>query len=262
MTADAIRICIDGVDIEHGALTQLATVNYGHFTAMQIRDGQVRGLAKHIKRLQNAHTELFGNVVHPATILERIQQAASAAPNSYLRVTLFETEPGEVHIVTAIRAPVDAPTAAVDLLPVTYQRPVAHIKHVGSFGQLYQGRRARADGFHDALLTTTAGEISETSTANIGFIDSEGDIVWPSANALHGITWQLLDEAFATKGINFRTRPVTLGDLSRFIGSFVASSLGVSGVGKIGGIGSYDANAAREVSRVYAAIPWEPIHRE
>lgn len=38
-----------------------ATVSaYGHFTAMQVRNGKVRGLALHMRRLEAANREAFG----------------------------------------------------------------------------------------------------------------------------------------------------------------------------------------------------------
>lgn len=256
---ERVRIRVDGKLLPDEGLAQLAMVNYGHFTAMQIRSRRVRGLAKHIKRLQHAHTELFGTVVDPAAILESIQQAASDAADSYLRVTLFETEPGEVRIMTVLRDPVDAPAAPVSLYPVAYQRPVAHIKHVGSFGQLYYGRQAREQGFDDALLMTPEGEISETSIANIAFIDADGGVVWPSAPSLQGITWQILDEALIATGINVRKRSVVLEEVSQFAGAFVANSLGIAPVHRIGTTVSFDVAVAGEFITLYDAIPLDPI---
>ncbi|WP_177179989.1 aminotransferase class IV [Arthrobacter sp. yr096] len=254
-----VRIRVDGVVVPDDTLAQLAMVNYGHFTAMQIRSGQVRGLTKHINRLQLSHTELFGTTIDPATIVNHIQQATLGTPDSYLRVTLFETDPGVVRIMTVLRDPVDPPSAAVSVVPVVYQRPVAHIKHVGSFGQLYCGRLARNQGFDDALLTTPDGEVSETSIANIGFIDSNERIIWPSAPSLHGITWQLLDEALEGTATKVRRRPVMLDEVSGFVGAFVANSVGVAPVRKIGGLASYDATAARDVVKLYEAISWDNI---
>ncbi|MDR6638033.1 aminotransferase class IV [Paenarthrobacter nitroguajacolicus] len=174
-------------------------------------------------------------------------------------MTLFESGPGEVRVMTALRPPVDPPSAAVSLFPVVYQRPLAHIKHVGSFGQLYHGRLARDRGFDDALLTTADAEISETSIANIGFIDSGGEIVWPSAPSLYGITWQLLDEALTVAGINFRKQPVALNDVAGFAGAFVANSVGVVPVHRLGGLTSYDETASREIITLYEASAWDTI---
>jgi hypothetical protein len=45
------------------------------------------------------------------------------------------------------------PAAPWRLQAVPYQRPVAHIKHIGDFGQDYFQRLARRNGFDEALLT-------------------------------------------------------------------------------------------------------------
>lgn len=114
--------------------------------------------------------------MEPSLILDKIRIAAGEASDSYLRVTLFESDPGNVRVMTALRAPVAPASAPVSLLPVNHQRPAAHIKHVGSFGQLYFGRVAKQQGFDDALLTTPEAEISETATANIAFVEADGTL--------------------------------------------------------------------------------------
>lgn len=56
-----MRLWIDGEAADVAALAVPALVNYGHFTAMQIRHGAVRGLANHLRRVDAAHRELFGH---------------------------------------------------------------------------------------------------------------------------------------------------------------------------------------------------------
>lgn len=256
---DRVSIRVDGLEILDDTLSQLALVNYGHFTAMQIRGGQVRGLSLHLARLQSAHSELYGTIVDPAIILDRVREAASDAPDSYLRVTLFESDPGTVQVMTALRPPVAPASAPVALLPVVYQRPAAHIKHVGGFGQLYFNRMATQQGFSDALLTTADGEISETATANIAFIEADGNIIWPSAPSLHGISWQILDMALADAKIRTRKRPVKLTEISRFTGAFVTSSIGVVSVAKIGPVSFAKEASAQAIMEIYDSTPWDII---
>lgn len=256
---DGVSIRVDGIEVLDGTLSQLALVNYGHFTAMQIRGGRVRGLSLHLDRLKSAHAELYGTDIDSALILDRVREATDNAPDSYLRVTLFESDPGKVRVMTAVRPAVAPSAVAVGLLPVVYQRPVAHIKHVGSFGQLYFGRMANRQGFDDALLTTAGGEISETTTANIAFIDAAGTIVWPSAPSLYGITWQILDMTLVDAGFRTRRQPVTLNDMSRFSGGFVTNSVGVVGVSRIGPVAFNDEAAVHAVAEVYDSSPWDRV---
>lgn len=256
---DSVSIRVDGLEILDNAISQLALVNYGHFTAMQIRGGRVRGLSLHLDRLQSAHAELYGTIVDPAIVLNRVREAVSEVPHSYLRVTLFESNPGNVQVMTALRPPVAPARTPIGLLPVVYQRPAAHIKHVGGFGQLYFGRMVTRQGFDDALLTTADGEISETATANIAFIDGDGTLVWPSAPSLYGITWQILDTALADAGIRTRRQPVMLNDISGFSGALLTNSVGVVGVSRIGSVVFNGEVPVQAIADVYESSPWDTI---
>lgn len=51
---------IDGLPATVEALSHPALVNFGHFTAMQVRRGAVRALELHLARLRAAHLDLFG----------------------------------------------------------------------------------------------------------------------------------------------------------------------------------------------------------
>src|SRR5690606_18672946 len=110
--------------------------------------------------------------------------------------------------------------------------PFAHIKHVGSFGQIHLGRLARRRGFDDALLTGPDGLISEGAITNIGFVEGAG-ICWPDAPALHGVTMALLEERLAEIGVPSRRAPVRLTDLPSFRAAFVTNSRGIAAVGQI-----------------------------
>ena len=54
------RIEINGHGATADQLGFPALVNYGHFTAMQVRNRRVRGLDLHLARLDSATRELFG----------------------------------------------------------------------------------------------------------------------------------------------------------------------------------------------------------
>jgi hypothetical protein len=77
-----LRAEIDGHDARADELWYPALVNYRHFTGMQVRNRAVRGLDRHLDRLDT----------------------------------------------------------------VIYQRPMAHIKHTGTFGQIHYGLMAERNG--------------------------------------------------------------------------------------------------------------------
>jgi hypothetical protein len=51
---------IDGAPADLAALRAVLLGGYGHFTAMQVRDGRTRGLDLHLRRLDAGNRELFG----------------------------------------------------------------------------------------------------------------------------------------------------------------------------------------------------------
>ena len=140
-----------------------------------------------------------------------------------------------------------------------YQRTLAHVKHIGGFGQGHHARMARCAGFDDALFADPSGAVSETSIANIGFLCA-GDVVWPDAPALQGITMQLVEPRLDGVGISTRRRPVHLADLPSCTAAFVTNARGIAPVGRID-----DANLAVDhdlmaaLDRVYAEVPWDPF---
>jgi branched-subunit amino acid aminotransferase/4-amino-4-deoxychorismate lyase len=191
-----------------------ALVNYGHFTAMQVRSGRVRGLDLHRTRLDAATQELFGAKLDGNQIRDHIRHAlGDDARDASVYVTVFWPDADDqASIMVTVRAPADMPSTPQSLQTVPYQRPVPHIKHVGSFAQIYYGRLAERNGFDDALLTGPGGVISEGAIANIGFFDG-ATVVWPEAPALQGITRQLLEPRPVDSGLPSRRSEVRLTDL-------------------------------------------------
>ena len=241
-------------DLIHPAL-----VNFAHFTAMQVRDGAVRGLHKHLLRLRDAHFELFGTEIETEAVRSQMRSAVADRMNCYLRVTLFEADPGSMRTMAVVRPPLEVPTTPQSLESVPYTRPVPHIKHVGSFAQIFYGLKAEQNGFDDALLTSSDGQVSETTTANIGFYRGR-EVVWPLAPSLNGITWQILDEHLGERGFSVHHEHVALRNVVRFDGAFLANSIGIVGVGRIDGHRyTPELDVANELSGAYAAAPWDEI---
>ena len=185
-------------------------------------------------------------------------RAVRRHPDAYLRVGVDEPAEGMPRVVTVVRRPLDAPTTPQSVAPTAYVRALAHVKHNGSYGQVVHGEAARRKGFDDALLIAPDGQLAETSIANIGFVRA-GRVVWPSGPSLLGITWQLLDRELAASGTPATVERIRLDDKRTFQGAFLANSLGVAPVGRIG----THAFAAPEVSaflvHVYDALPWDAL---
>jgi branched-subunit amino acid aminotransferase/4-amino-4-deoxychorismate lyase len=259
--AAPIRVEVDARPATADALRHLALVNYGHLTVMQVRGGRTRGLGLHLARLDAANRELFGTGLDGDRVRASIRHALGGdIADATIRLVVFRPDDAEdVSIMVIVRPPHDMPAAPQSLQTVEYQRPVAHIKHVGSFGQIHYGAAAERAGFDDALLTGPGGVISETSIANIGFFDG-GSVVWPDAPLLPGITMQLLEPALAARGLPARRRTVRVADLPSFDTVFVGNSSGVAPVTRVDDVTlPIDPALVGTLLEAYESVPWDAI---
>ncbi|MEU7875078.1 aminotransferase class IV [Dactylosporangium sp. NPDC049140] len=249
---EPIRVEIDGREPTVADLYQPLLSNYGHFTAMQVRGGRVRGLDLHLARLAGATRELFGTDLDTGRVRELLAHAVRGVPDASVRINVYRRE--ELTTMVFVRPPNRPPAEPLRLRSAPYVRPAAHLKHVGGFGQGYWGRRAEAEGFDDALLVDPSGAVCEAAIANIGFFD--GTVVtWPDAPHLPGIAMQLLKPRLPSKDAR-----VGLADVGAFRGAFVANSIGVAPVAAVDDVTfGVDAVLMRLVADAEASIPWDAI---
>jgi branched-subunit amino acid aminotransferase/4-amino-4-deoxychorismate lyase len=230
--------------------------SYGHFTALQVRDGKTRGLALHLRRLESATKETFGVPLDLDRVRALIRHALGATRDRSVRVYLFEGS-DDPRVVVTVKPPAQIGRSQ-RLHSVAYRRPSPHIKQV-STDQAFYRRRAQQEGADDALLTYDDGTVCETTMANIGFFDASG-VVWPEAEMLRGITMQLLEEALPRRGVPMRRVPIRASAVSSFEGAFVSNARGIAAVSRIDG-----AELAAPVDRLadvldaYASVPWDVI---
>jgi branched-subunit amino acid aminotransferase/4-amino-4-deoxychorismate lyase len=253
------RIEVDGAAATVDQLRSLLLVGYGHFTAMQVRNRAVQGLDLHLARLDAANRELFGQGLDTAQVRAHILHAlGDDTSDASIRVYVYETPSGPSVMVT-IRPPGGMPAGPWRLRSVPYQRSLAHIKHIGDFGQGYYQRLAHRDGFDEALLTGPDGIISEGAITNIGFFDGAG-IVWPAAPALSGVTMQLLDRGLAGHGLASRRALVRLSDVGSFVAAFVTNARGIAPVGHIDDLAlPADPALMDTLARAYGSAPWAAL---
>ncbi|MGH3734199.1 MAG: aminotransferase class IV [Micromonosporaceae bacterium] len=249
-----MRIEIDGGTATAEQLAYPALVNYGHFTAMQLRGGRVRGLDLHLTRLRDATRELFDADLEDSLVRDRIRHALGGTTDASVQVRIFSPGDDILSIMVVVREPVDMPPGPWRLRSVPYQRPVAHLKHVGGFGQRYYERLAARDGYDDVLLTAPDGQFAETGIANLGFLAGD-TVVWPAAPALPGITYQLLVRALGPRS---RHLPVTLADLGRYDSAFVCNSWGVAPVASIDTHPLPPPPTPHPLAELYATLPATP----
>ena len=254
------------VDGEPATAAQLPTVlsGYGHFTAMQVRDGRVRGLRFHLARLDGATRELFGTGLDGERVRALVGHALSSSGRGDASVRVHAYQPQDtpgapVTLVVTVRPPGQMAAGPLRVKSVAYQRPAAHLKHLGGFGQSYHLRRVAADGFDEALLTGPGGEIAEGAVTNIGFVTG-GTVVWPTAPHLRGVTLQVLEELLDAAGIPQVRRPLRLADVPGHDGAFLANSRGTASISLIDDTPlPTDAELLARIGELYESAPWDAI---
>lgn len=250
-------------------LRALALTNYGHFSSMQVRGRAVQGLDLHLRRLQSATGELFDAELAAERILSDLRNALEAGDGDdcSLRLTVFARSfdyrhPGGAFtpdLLVSLSPP--APSAKPPLKAKSYSfiRPLPHIKHVGTFPLFHYRRLALQDGFDDALFVADDGTIAEGSIWNIGFWDG-GQVVWPEAPALRGVTEQLLQAGLEQVGVAQRRRPVRLEEVPGFRAAFAANASGVQPVLGIDGVAlAQDPVLMERLAAALARQPWQPV---
>ena len=255
------RVEINGETAAVEQIWDLDLSESGHFTAMQVRGRQTLGMDFHLARLDGATRELFGVGLDADRVRGYIRHALSDdTADASVRVNVFRSGTADdVSVTISVRPPAPEPADPQSLQTVEYQRPVAHIKHAGGFGQSYYGGLARGNGFDEALFLGPGGAISEGSITNIGFIEGDA-IVWPEAPALRGVMMQVLQRELERKRLPWRYEAVHVADLGSFDGAFVTNSHGMATVARIDDRSlPRDAALLRTAKQLLAAAPFDPI---
>jgi branched-subunit amino acid aminotransferase/4-amino-4-deoxychorismate lyase len=248
---------LNGTPISDDTRTVATGLGYGHFTAMQVRDGRTRGLDLHLARLDTATRELFGQPLDTDRVRAYIRRALGHTRDASVRVYVFESD--GISIVVTVRDPADPPDTTQRVRAVPYQRPVAHLKHTGSFAQEYWRRRVRAEGFDEALLTDADGVVSEGAITNVACWDGTA-LVWPDAPALAGITMGVLQRALAERGTAPAYRTIRVPDLPSYAGVFLTNSHGIAAVDRVGDVPlPVVPDILKMLTDTYDSVPWQPI---
>lgn len=237
-------------------LRSLALVNYGHYSSMQVRNGAVQGLELHEQRLQAGTRELFDSTLDFAMVREQMRTAVAATPDCTLRATVFSRSfdyrnPAgsfATEVLISLSPPAQASTRAVRVKSFEFQRPLPHVKHVGTFPLFHYRRLALAQGYDDALFADAQGRISEGSVWNLGLWDGE-QVVWPEAPALRGTSEQLLQAGLRESGVAQLVRQVRLADLASFRAAFTSNATGLQ---LIASIDETDFSVAPELAAMLA----------
>ncbi|WP_125557652.1 aminotransferase class IV family protein [Pseudoalteromonas rubra] len=226
------KTVVNGTLLQSSQMSQLAFSGFAHFTAMQVRDGMVKGMDLHLDRLRHASVELFGQTLSDEEILTSVRTAIAAAGTDLsLTVTLYsahgeftldsmDTQPS---IMVRTSAPANGPSGSLKLLATEYSRPLPHIKHVGEISKTYYLHKAAQQGYDDAVFIDDTGCLSEGTIWNLAFWDGE-TVIWPQAAKLQGTMMSMVQRQLRLLNIKQRTESVTLASLPSLCGAVVMNS--------------------------------------
>ncbi|MEV0779483.1 aminotransferase class IV [Streptomyces sp. NPDC050428] len=246
---------VNGEPATEATLRVPALSSYGHFTAMQIRGGRVRGRDLHLARLDSATRELFGAGLEGERVRELVRHALGDISDASTRVYVhWQEDDKEARVMVTVRPPQTKADRPHGLMSVPYAREVAHIKHLGGFGQTHHLLAAQRAGFDEALLTAPGGLVTEGAITNIAFWDGTS-VVWPQAPSLLGITMALLEPRLPSV-----RRPVTLADLPSYASAFITNSQGIAPVHRIDDVDfTVNAELMGRVTAAFEAVEWDVI---
>ena len=227
---------LNGEPVGAQALQALALTNYGHFTSMRVVDGRVRGLARHLQRLERDCATLFETELDTTRVRDLVRRVLPGRGTLAVRVTVFDPAlglanlgaPAQPQILVTTRPASAAPATPLRVCTAAYVRELPAVKSVGLFGALRHARAARRAGYDDVLFVDAAGLLTEGGTWNVGLVRGS-EVVWPDARCLPGVTRELLSEA-----AGHRLTPVSLAQLGDYDAAFATNAVtGVRAIRRI-----------------------------
>jgi branched-subunit amino acid aminotransferase/4-amino-4-deoxychorismate lyase len=249
-----VTIEVNGHQADQAALSLLDHEGWGHFTAMQVRGGRTRGLDLHLSRLAAAHHDVYGRALGGTEVRDRIRHALGDRLDASVRVYGFWAG-----LIVTTREPQDMPRRLHSMTAVHFQRPLARLKHVGSWGQGRLREAALAAGFDEGLLADETGRISEGTITNVGFWHG-GTIIWPDAPKLDGITMLVLRRQLTAAGVGQAEEPVRVQDLARYGGMILCNSQGWAPVGRVDDLTiAQDEAFTGVIAAAIDGCPWDEI---
>jgi branched-subunit amino acid aminotransferase/4-amino-4-deoxychorismate lyase len=245
---------VNGRQADQAAMSLLEHEGWGHFTAMQVRGGRARGLDLHLSRLEAAQHDVYGRALGGQEVRARIRHALGGRLDASVRVYGYWDG-----LIVTVRAPQDMARRPHSMTAVHFQRPLARLKHVGSWGQGRFRQAAQAAGFDEGLLVDETGRISEGTITNV-VLWRDGVVIWPDAPKLEGITMLLLQRQLTAAGIKQAEEPVRVRDLAGYHGMILCNSQGWAPVSRVDDLIIVQDEAFTDV--ITAAIdncPWDEI---
>lgn len=224
---------IDGHLATVADLTPLAFAGFAHFTAMQARNGRVRGLDLHLERLRRTSLALFDAEIPDDRVRSHLRNAIAATRGDALSLTATVfTRSGEftpaakandLSLLTRTSPASNGPEGPLRLAMVQHERAFPGFKHTGETAKTYYLRDARKHGFDDTIFLDRHGCLSEATIWNVAYWDGSA-VIWPIADVLTGVTMGILQRQLKKLGVPQREVAVTPDMVRGFSGAVVMNS--------------------------------------
>ncbi|MCM4077656.1 aminotransferase class IV [Paractinoplanes hotanensis] len=261
------NIELNGRTPDLAEIHRLASVNYGHFTSMQVRDRSVRGLGLHFARLADANEEFFGwraELDDEHRLRELILRALGDARDASVRVSYVPgADPaGPPDVVVAVSEPASdepSPPLRVRIDP-DFRREWPEHKHSATMSLFRAQRLARSAGYDDALSVGPDRLVREGTVWNVAFFTGD-QVIWPQAPMLRGVTMVLLQIALTMRGVPWTMRPVPMSELLDFTAAVAVNSRIVrQEIASIDDL-TYSAGdkLAELLGEAYASVPYDAL---
>jgi branched-subunit amino acid aminotransferase/4-amino-4-deoxychorismate lyase len=249
-----LTIEVNGHEADEAGVALHDHEGWGHFTAMQVRDGRTRGLAFHLARLEAAHRAIYERALDGEEVRARIRHALASRADASVRVYGYWAG-----LIVTIREPQDMPRRPHSMTAQQFQRPLARLKHVGSWGQGRFREMAQTAGFDEGLLVDEAGVIAEGTITNVGFW-RDGTVIWPNAPRLDGITMLILRQQLTAAGVPQTEAPVRVQDLATYDGMILCNSRGWAPVSRVDDLAiPLDEAFTTVIASALDGCPWDEI---
>lgn len=178
----------------------MVPIGEGVFETLKVVDARPHALSRHHERLARSAGELGLEPPDLSQLAQAVEAHLKHNPHALgrMRITLAAGPSGPVLRIESAAVAATQPTVSLSLSRwrVNASSPLSGLKTTDYLDYTVAMRAAQASGFDEALLTNTAGEICEASTANVFYV-LDGVIHTPplSSGCLPGIAREMVLEA-------------------------------------------------------------------
>jgi len=231
----------------------------GVFTSLLVAEGDTRGLAHHVARLDASARQLFGKGL-PATLRDDLAAQLAGNPSGRLRITL-QPAGGPLRALVAV-VPLDQPPAAVSLRPAVIRGGLGAHKWLDRRLLADLARSMALRPGEQLLIEDADGDVLETDRANV-FAVIGGVLHTPPADGrlLPGVARDAVLRTAGLEGLGVSVTPISRARLQAASEVFITNA--VHGVRPVRSVAGSPAAwpAGPVASRMAASLARQPLSR-